>query len=363
MRCVTRRSNSAVVSVCWPVIVSSIGSMVIVRFGCFGSGLASFDSSRARNTGSLPVCATRLSVASASAFSKVCGSDEEHAAEQRRQAERRGTCPRRRRPCRHAVEPADHLHSRLKKSVSAAVIFSSEAFCRISVQRAWRSCGDVATSGGGVGSGTGARVPVRAASMARRYAASAPSALRRGFAAGAARSRSELRRRRCRRRGIGVAVGRRRGGRTGSRSGSRSRRSRGRSRDRATGASAGAGRRGGRRDGGPPSRSRPGRARRRPRRPSAARSELDDERGDADQREGAGDHAVERALARQAARAGGLHPRRRRAGLSRRRRPRPTCRRLRGCAARRRRSRLASGGGGSPRRRFGAGEQRRGRAR
>ena len=80
MRWTTRRSNNAVVSVCWPVIVSSIGSIVIVRFGCFGSGLASFDSSRARNAGSLPVCATRLSVASASAFSKVCGSDDEHAA-------------------------------------------------------------------------------------------------------------------------------------------------------------------------------------------------------------------------------------------------------------------------------------------
>ena len=50
MRCVTRRSNSAVVSVCWPVIVSSIGSMTMTtRLGCFGSGLASFDSMRARN--------------------------------------------------------------------------------------------------------------------------------------------------------------------------------------------------------------------------------------------------------------------------------------------------------------------------
>ena len=80
MRWTTRRSNSAVVSVCWPVIVSSMGSIVTIRLGCFGSGLASFDSRRARNTGSLPVCATRLSVASASAFSKVSGSEEEHAA-------------------------------------------------------------------------------------------------------------------------------------------------------------------------------------------------------------------------------------------------------------------------------------------
>ena len=36
--------------------------------------LDSVDSIRARNDGSLPVCATRLSVASAAAFSKVSGS-------------------------------------------------------------------------------------------------------------------------------------------------------------------------------------------------------------------------------------------------------------------------------------------------
>ena len=38
--------------------------------------LDSVDSIRARNDGSLPVCATRLSVASAAAFSKVSGSFE-----------------------------------------------------------------------------------------------------------------------------------------------------------------------------------------------------------------------------------------------------------------------------------------------
>jgi hypothetical protein len=46
-----------------------------------------------------------------------------------------------------ACERADHLHSRLKKSVSAGVIFSSDAFCRISVQRVWRSSGVVTTIG------------------------------------------------------------------------------------------------------------------------------------------------------------------------------------------------------------------------
>ena len=112
MRCVTRRSNSAVVSVCWPVMVSSIGSIVTTRLGCFGSGLASFDSRRARNTGSLPVCATRLSVASARAFSKVWLEGRRRRAGPPGRGQRGGGLP----PCaaRGAV-----ISFRLKKSVSA----------------------------------------------------------------------------------------------------------------------------------------------------------------------------------------------------------------------------------------------------
>ncbi len=52
----------------------------MVRFGSFLSGLARLDSIRARNAGSLPVWAIRLSVASAAAFSNVCGPDDEQAA-------------------------------------------------------------------------------------------------------------------------------------------------------------------------------------------------------------------------------------------------------------------------------------------
>ena len=94
-------------------------------------------SSRVRKTGSLPVCATRLSVASAAAFSKVCGSDDEHAPSSDRHAEQE-RCGAAWRQAGRATARREcaHLHSRLKKSVSAAVIFSSDAFCRISVQRA-----------------------------------------------------------------------------------------------------------------------------------------------------------------------------------------------------------------------------------
>ena len=92
---------------------------------------------RARNGGSLPVCAIRLSVASAAAFSNVCGPDAVHAASV--SATPIATPQSRRwKPC---GQSRLHLHSRLKKSVSAGVIFSSEAFCRISMQRAWPSSG------------------------------------------------------------------------------------------------------------------------------------------------------------------------------------------------------------------------------
>ena len=74
IRCVTRRSNSSVVSVCCPVIMSSIGSRTMLRLGADEPLLDRVDSIFERNDGSLPVCATRLSVASAAAFSKVCGS-------------------------------------------------------------------------------------------------------------------------------------------------------------------------------------------------------------------------------------------------------------------------------------------------
>ena len=94
MRCVTRRSNSSVVSVCWPVIMSSIGSRTMLFLGVDESLLDSVDSIRARNDGSFPVCATRLSVASAAAFSKVSGSFE---ACRRRSARRRKARAGRRR--------------------------------------------------------------------------------------------------------------------------------------------------------------------------------------------------------------------------------------------------------------------------
>ena len=101
--------------------------------------LDSVDSILARNDGSLPVCATRLSVASAAAFSKVCGSFDgvqaaiSAAAPERDQGGGETAGERR--------DDGVHLHSLLKKSVSSAVMRSSDAFCRISVQRAWRSAG------------------------------------------------------------------------------------------------------------------------------------------------------------------------------------------------------------------------------
>ena len=267
MRCVTRRSNSSVVSVCWPVIMSSIGSRTMLRLGAVEPLLDSVDSILARNDGSLPVCATRLSVASAAAFSKVSGSfDGVQAAIS---AARKGRAGRRRNG-RRAV--ADGGRS-FALPLEVAGFVGGDPLERSLLQ-------DLGAAGLPLGGGRRRREVVRRARGARR----------RGRRGGARRRATDGVGARGRRRGSAVAgvaaaaAAQWRGGRGGR---SRPRRGGGRAAD-GLGAPRRRHRRRGRRCGD-----------HRPRR--LAGLELQRQRGDADQRAGAGDQPVEGALAEQLA--------------------------------------------------------------
>ena len=101
----------------------------------------SFDSTFARNAGSVWVCATRPSVAFATASSNGSSSLRLVACGGRRGAAGGQQNDDRGEPCGEAGSSGGgdtlHLHSLFKNADSSAVNGSSEAFCRISLHRAW----------------------------------------------------------------------------------------------------------------------------------------------------------------------------------------------------------------------------------